>query len=181
MLEKKLLTLASAAAIPACGACFLPPPPLPPPVRSALQSIYRIRVTAKNDSATHHLDPGDLAGQIARAINQQSRKSGARAIVDNAGGDADAVLEIIVENENVEQDLPATPAAIRKTTFFIKDSATLARLGGEVIWRETETGHRIVSDLANENSGAPWMERDVVNSLDWTLSDRLVFRLFYVR
>jgi hypothetical protein len=103
MLEKKLLTLASAAAIPACGACFLPPPPqhppLPPPVRSALQSIHRIRVTAKNDSATHHLDPGDLAGQVASAINQQSRKSGARAIVDNAGGDADAVLEIIVENE----------------------------------------------------------------------------------
>ena len=77
--------------------------------------------------------------------------------------------------------MPATPAAIRKTTFFIKDSATLARLGGEVIWRETETGDRIVSDLANENSDAPWMERDVVNSLDWTLSDRLVYRLFYVR
>lgn len=47
MLEKKLLTLASAAAIVACGACFLPPlpqhPPLPPPVRSALQSIHRVR------------------------------------------------------------------------------------------------------------------------------------------
>jgi hypothetical protein len=185
MLEKKLLTLASAAAILACGACFLPPlpshQPPPPRVRTVLEDLRSIRVTVKNNSATHHLDPAELAAQAASAINWQTGHHGAHAFVDNAGANADAVLEIVVEKETVEQDVPGRAPRTRWITYLIEDSATLTRPDGELLWSETGFGNRIFLDFANENSDDPWSRPDREKSLNRPLVARLVYRMISMR
>src|ERR1035438_9069294 len=97
MLEKKLLTLACAAGILACGACFLPPLPehhRPPPLpaRLALAGIQSIRVSVTNTSESHHLDPSDLALAVTKSINELTNETGVSAYDQRYAGDA--VLEI---------------------------------------------------------------------------------------
>lgn len=185
MLEKKLLTLASAAAILACGACFLPPLPSrrppPPPVRTVLEDLHTLRVTVKNSSATHHLDPDVLAVQMVNAINWQTGRHGAHAFVDSTGANADAVLEFVVEKENVELNFAETASRTRKITYFIEDSATLTRPDGQILWSETGFGNRISLDFADKNSDDPWSERDREKSLNGALAGRLVYRMISVR
>jgi hypothetical protein len=182
MVEKKLLTLAGVVGILACGACFLPPlpqhKPVPPPIRFGLDGVQSIRVEVANASPSHHLDPAALAQKIAETINGQSWKTKVNAHVGKEAGGEDAVLAITVLSESVE---PAPAAKNGRMTFLIKDSATLTRRDGTLVWRETEAGNWITHNVVEENAADAWKVPGVVDGVDRALSARLVFRMFYGR
>jgi hypothetical protein len=182
MVKKKLLVLAGVVGILACGACFLPPlpehEPPPPPVRIGLDGVQSIRVEVANASPSHHLDSAALARKIAETINEQSWKTKVNAHVGKEAGGEDAVLVITVLSETMEA---APPAKTGSMTFHVKDSATLTRLDGALVWRETEAGNWITRNVVEENAADAWKEPGLVDGLDKELSDRLVFRMFYWR
>ncbi len=181
MLEKKLVTLASAAGILACGACFLPPLPQhrpPPPVRIGIEGIQSIRVEVINASTTHRLDPAGLAQQVASTINEHPWNTKINAHVGKEDGEGDAVLEISVLSETIDAETPAKPGNVR---FVIKDSATLTRQDGALVWRETEAGSSIARNVAEGDPADAWKNPALVDGVDKALSNRLVFRMFYGR
>jgi hypothetical protein len=182
MVEKKLLTLAGVLGILACGACFLPPlpqhKPVPPPIHNGLDGVQSIRVEVANASPSRHLDSADLARKIAGAINEQSWKMKVSAHVGKEAEDEDAVLSITVLSEIVESTPPAKTGLM---TFLIKDSATLTRLDGALVWQETEAENWITRNVAEENAMDAWKEPGLVDGMDKALSDRLVLRMFYRR
>jgi hypothetical protein len=180
--RKKLLMLAGMAGILACGACFLPPlpehKPAPPLIRIGLDGVQSIRVEVANAAPSHHLDPRALEQRIAEAINEQSWKTKVNAHVGKEAGDGDAVLVITVLSETV------ATRPVEKTermTFLVKDSATLTRLDGTLVWRENEAENWIERNIAEENAADAWNKPGLANDVDKALSDRLVFRLFHGR
>jgi hypothetical protein len=183
MVEKKLLTLAGVLGILACGACFLPPlpqhKPAPPPIRNGLDGVQSVRVEVANASPSHHLDSDDLARKIAGAINEQSWKTKVSAHVGKEAGGEDAVLVITVLSETAE---PAKSSKSGDLTFLIKDSATLTRLDGALVWRETEAKNWLMQSADNEAyAAAAWKVPNFLNQVDKELSDRVVSRMFYGR
>jgi hypothetical protein len=186
MLEKKLVTVACAAGVLGCGACFLPPlpqhKPPPPPLRIDFGEIRNIRVEVTNASVTHRIEGARLAEEVADEINAQPRISRVSAHVGN-GVEPDAVLRIVVVSESVKEDDPAM-ANPRSVTFFLKDSASLTNRDGGVVWQETEAGSRITRVVDGHAEGGKDLtqtEMDQLDKLDKDLSNRIVFRMFYVR
>lgn len=177
MIEKKLLTLAAVVGILACGACFMGPlpdrQPPPPPIRNGFKMIHSIRVEVANTSPSHHLDPAALARKIAETINDQSQKTKVSAHVGKKAGDGDAVLAITILSETVGSAKPG------RMTFLLKDSATLTRLGGTLVWQETDAGNWITRHVDEENASDAWKEPGLVDGVEKALSGRLVFRIFY--
>jgi hypothetical protein len=97
MLEKKLVTLACAVGILACGACFLPPlrdpaPPLPP----ALASVHIIAIQVEDGTASNLFDPLIMSSATAINFNRLWNEFPLRAEASNAGGPSDAALRIAV-------------------------------------------------------------------------------------
>ena len=182
MVRKKLLTLAGVVGILACGACFLPPlpqhRPAPPPIGNGLDGVQNIRVEVANSSPSHHLNSADLARKIADAINEQSWKMKVSAHVGKEAGVEDAVLAITVSSETV---VSALAAESRRMTFLIKDSATLTRLDGSLVWQETDAEYWITRNVAEVNQADVWKEPGLVDGVNKTLSDRLALRMFYGR
>lgn len=181
LLKKKLLTLSGAVGILVCGACLLPPPlpphpPPRPPVPIGLEGIRSIRVEVANTSPLHHLDPAALAQRIADTINKQSSRMNVKlnAHFGKKAGDGDAVLEFTVLSETLET---VTPAKVGSITFRIEDSATLTRLDGALVWRETEAGSSIVHNVAEGDPSDVWKEPGLVEAL----SKRLVLHMLYGR
>jgi hypothetical protein len=176
MVEKKLLTLACAAGILACGACFLPPlpehqpPPLPP--RLSLQGIQSIQVSVTNASESHHLNPTDLAQSVIQSINEQATETGVSAYDQRYA--RDAVLEIIVLSES------ATPSTTsdKKVSFMIGITATLTRQDGAVIWRETDAKYPFSYNLTSDRSADTWQNAFLRTWLTNMLGTRLVHRMF---
>jgi hypothetical protein len=180
MVEKKLLTVACAVGILACGACFLPPPPerkpQPPPLRIDLTGITTIRVEVANGSETHRLDGADLAGEVARAMNARfGVRPDLRAYAGVDRSDADAELKITVESEALEDD------PTFEGRFVIRDSATLARRDGAVLWQETNSMNRIFLQYLQGNTENVWRQPLVEKRLEAQLASRLVYRMLYVR
>jgi hypothetical protein len=181
MVKKKLLTLAGVVGILACGACFLPElpqhtTPPPPPVHIWLDGVQSIRVEVANASPSHHLDSAALARKIADAINEQSWKTKVNAHVGKQAEGEDAVLAITVLSET------AVPAKSGRLTFLIKDSATLTRLDGALVWRETEAENWLMQSADNEGyAEATWKFPGFLNQVDNQLSARVVYRLLYGR
>jgi hypothetical protein len=159
MLVKKLITLAGALGILACGACFLPdvldrqpPPPLIP----AMQGIKTIAVVATNSSSTHHIDTDRLAVAIAKQINWRHDATKIRAQAGTAAGPADATLSVNIVEES------ATSASVDKSgrttlwTFEPKVSATLTRADGQILWQEKEQAHEVNEPLTTNDEGEAW-------------------------
>lgn len=185
MLEKKLLTLACAVGILACGACFLPPlpehRPPPPPLRLNLDGIQSVRVEAMNISETHHLDPVDLAQGVAHAINEKTWKAGLNAYTGKEAGDADAVLRITILNETVDARGPASQANPGSMTISIKDTATLTRQDGVVVWSETESENSILRHFRQVSPTDAWNDSAAISSAIIAVGNRIVIRMFYIR
>jgi hypothetical protein len=183
MVEKKLLTLAGVVGILACGACFLPPlpqhKPAPPQIRDGFVGIQSIRVEVANTSPSQHLGSADLARKVTDAINEQSWKTKVNAHVGNDAEGEDAVLVITVLSETAES---AKSSKSRRLTFLIKDSATLTRLDGALVWQETEAKNWLMQSADNEEyAAAAWKVTGFLNQVDKELSDRMVSRMFYGR
>jgi len=182
MLEKKLVTLVCAAGILACGACFLPPlpqhRPQPPQVQLDLQGVQSIRVEVTNNSEPHHLDPSELAQAIANSINWRTKETGVNAHVQKEAGDA--ILAITVLNESVTSETtPANGGAVR-WTFEVKTSASLTKLNGQTLWHYTEADSRFSRNFALEGHADAWRDPVLQNWLLASLSQRLVYRMFYL-
>lgn len=177
--RKKLLTLASVVGILACGACFLPPlpehKPAPPPIRNGLDGVQSIRVEVVNASPSHHLVPAALAQRVVTAINSQPWQTNVNAHVGKDAESEDAVLAITVLSETSE----AKPAKTGSTTFLIDDSATLTRLDGSLVWRETDAGNWISYTVDEQHPADAWTIPGLVDGVEKALSDKLVFRMFY--
>lgn len=178
--KKKLLTVAGAVGILACGACL--PPPLPrhapprPPVLIRLEGIHSLRVEVVNVSPGHQLDPAALAQRIADRLNEQSSRMNiaVNAHVGKNVGGGDAVLAITILGETVET---LTPTKIR---ILIQDSATLTRLDGALVWRETEAGTSIARNVAEGYPADAWKDPGLLNGVEKALSNWLVFRMLVI-
>jgi hypothetical protein len=179
MVEKKLLTLACAVGILACGACFLPPLPehQPPPPRIELQGIQSIRVAAANVSELHHIDPSALAKAVANSIELRARETGVNATAQGSAGPADAVLAITVLSESAILSLSSN----KRLSLLINVSATLTRQDGAVIWRETDAAYQFSYSLRSDDSEDVWQSAFLRTWVTNMLSTRIVNRMFYGR
>lgn len=181
MVKKKLLTLAGVLAILASGACLLPPlprhEPPPPPIRRGLDGVRRIRVEVVNSSPSHHLDPAALAQTVAEAINQRSAKTKIGAHFAKEARGEDAVLVITVLSETLE----AAPVEPGTVAFLIRDSATLTRVDGAWVWQEAQAGIWVTRKVEEGYEADVWRTPGLEDSLDKTVSDKLVSRMFAER
>lgn len=185
MLEKKILTVVSAVGILACGACFLPPlperRPPPPPLRLNLDGIQSIRVVATNTSESHHLDPAELEQAVAHAIKEKTWKAGVSAYTEKEVSDADAVLRITILSETVDARGPASQANPGSMTISIKDTATLTRRDGVVVWSETETENSILRHFPQASPTDAWNDSAAISSAIIAVANRIVIRMIYIR
>jgi len=182
MLEKKLVTLVCAAGILACGACFLPPlpqhRPQPPQVQLDLQGVQSIRVEVTNNSASHHLDSSELAQAIANSINWRTKETGVNAHVQKEAGDA--VLAIAVLSEMATPGPILANGGTVRWTFDVKTSASLTKLNGQTIWHSSEAYSRFSRRFAATDQADVWKDPMLQSWLATSLSQRLVYRMFYV-
>lgn len=180
MLEKKLVTLACAAGILACGACFLPPPqqhpPTPPPVRRGLEGVHELRVEVANVSKSHRLEASALAAEVANIVRAQSHGR-ITAHISKEAGDGDAVLRIVISNENATP-VPR-PGESEMWRFEIGTAATLTRTGGALVWTASDQ----VIDLTQSPPGRTpenvWDDPGVTDRLLATIANRLVFPMLF--
>jgi hypothetical protein len=181
MLGKKLLTLACAAGILAFGACFgpihepSPGPPLPP--RIDLQGIRSIQVAVKNVSDSHRINPSDLAQAVVNRINWRTGETGIRAY--NQTYPADAFLDITVLKESATPIRPPFADDVKRWSILVSTSATLTRVDGQVIWRETGFKNAPFHRFAAEDAEKLWTEPTVRELLPLDVSGGLVHRMFY--
>jgi hypothetical protein len=188
MVAKKLLTLACAVGILACGACFLPPSPEPKPqpppqVRIDLTGIRMIRVEVVNSSGTHHLNGADLASEVAGAITARfgarTGRPELRASTGDGQGVEDAVFKITILSESLVEEAPS--AARVSGPFLIGDSATLTRRDGVVLWQETNATNRIYIPIPPSDAGEMWKDLLVEKKLETVLANHLVLRMVFSR
>jgi len=181
MVEKKLLTVASAVGILACGACFLPPLPEPaPPLRNALRGVRTIQITAANDSPSHHIDPSGLAQALMQNLNWKTSETGATAFVTQKAGVLEgAALAITILSEDGKPIPLKDYPSLSRWKVVVKISATLTRQDGSQIWQETGTEYSV--DHVYPRSGAPWDDSHSSNLLASELADRLIGRMLKLR
>ena len=97
MLRKKLLTIACAAGILACGACFLPPlPQRKAPLPPTLASIHLIAIDVEDGTSRTLFDPRIMSNATASKFNQLWTDFPVRAEAFNETAPRDAVLKITV-------------------------------------------------------------------------------------
>jgi hypothetical protein len=109
--QKKLLTLAGAIGILACGACFGPSnykPPPPPPIQIDLRGIHTISVEVTDTSEAHHLDATALSQRVHDVLNIYRNGTGVTAA--EPGKPPDATLKITLLDA---QAIAGPPAAER--------------------------------------------------------------------
>jgi hypothetical protein len=179
MVSKKLITLACAAGIVACGACYLPSPhePPPPPLRIDLSGSEAIRVEVTNASATHHFNPADLSRWIAASINAQRRAGIPPA---RAGGEAvegDAVLRVSLVDESLVS-APTTQGSSNAVQVQLTLDATLTRPDGAIVWQERKHPYRSNGDYILSASGDSWVWKSVRFWVQRDFCNLLVARMF---
>jgi hypothetical protein len=179
MVRKKLITLACAAGIVACGACFLPPPhePPPPPPRIDLSGSRAIRVEVTNASAAQHIDPADLSRWIAVSINAQRRAGIPPARADGKAGEGDAVLRVSIVDESLV-NAPTTQGSSNAVQIQLTLDATLTRPGGAIVWQETKHPYRSNGDYILSASGDSWIWKSEKAWVQHPFCTLLVARMF---
>jgi hypothetical protein len=181
MLAKKLITIAGALGILACGACFIPVqperPPLPPQ-RADLQGVHSIHVVVRNISKGHHLNSDELERQIADDINSWSRSTSVRAhTVDGVKGE-DAVLDVDILSESASEESSTNPDPVHPWDMSFSFSATLAKTDGEVIWRETAVSCSFTRAYANMNADTALDGANVRYWANYFISRKLIYEMF---
>lgn len=160
MLVKKVITLAGALGILACGACFLPPPdrqPPPPTLRQGLQGVKFIDVIVTNLSESHHLGPDLLAIAAVARINGETRFTGIRASTGPVTVPPDAILKIDILSERATPHVRKDSGSNMNWFFEAAFSATLTNHDGQVVWQETNKMHSIWQ-VASGNEAEAWKQ-----------------------
>jgi hypothetical protein len=175
MLKKKLLTLACAAGVLACGACFLPPAPYRPPPGLDLHGVQRIRVEAENVSESHHLGPSGVASAVATSINWLAGETRVAASSQNEAGVAQSVLHVSVLSESM---LPYRSGE-KRLSFQIKISATLTKPNGTLAWRETGAVYSTTYHGPSESTADAWEDPNVQRWVNAEVGSKLANSIFY--
>lgn len=89
----------------------------------------------------------------------------------------DAVLAVTVLSETLE----TKPARNGSRMFHIEDSAKLTRPDGTIVWQEMEARNSIPYNVDEPNGADAWKTPGLVDGVDRELSEKLVFRMFYMR
>lgn len=181
MLEKKLLTLACALGILACGACFLPPlpehrPPAPPPPIASL-GVNNICVSVTNRSDAPHIDPAVFAGRVIVNINRRSPAGAPRARFCG-GASPDATLQISIAGESVALEQSNPPSANLRYTFHLRIDATLVTPDGAVLWTDSRPDYQS-NTLTLPGSANPWKSPGFDAWVHHQVCDRLVSRMLF--
>jgi hypothetical protein len=180
MLVKKLITLACAVGILACGACFLPPPRMhtpPPPVRPNFLGINRIRIVTSNTSPTQHLDAAQLSIWLASQISAQARGATITGFSAQQPGNEDAVLEVTILSESATPLTGTNPGDKQNWELRLSLTAVLTRNDGQVAWRESDGNYTTSRVLAKEPEPDIWKEPVVQGWLTRGVGNRLVYRM----
>jgi hypothetical protein len=181
MVEKKLLTLACAVGILACGGCFLLPDPKPPalPVRIDVSGIRTIGVEVLNSSETHHLDPNTLARRIRDMITLQARDVKVKAVLrkGTAIGNEDATLQVTILGEHGEPEQPESRSMDAKWDFQVRVSAILTKKNGTVVWRESNPDYRFSTEVPPVKPAEILAHPSMQYFLTDGISERLVARM----
>jgi hypothetical protein len=183
MLREKLLTIACAVGILACGACFLPPidsPPHPtaPPLREALRGIKTIRVVVDDASEAHTLDPSELASCIAGALRSRVWRTHVELEDQETPQAGDAVLHIKLIKVTSTTD-PGTNEMARLWFLEVALSATLIDAHGQTIWQQNHPPYDLRIDSQSDNPTAVWKEPQVRAWLSYGVSDNVLDKMFY--
>jgi hypothetical protein len=162
MLEKKVLTLAGALGILACGACFLPPlpyhQPAPTPRHVDFTGIHLIRVKVSDVEGKNQVNPADLAQAVAVKINMLGQAAGLSAQAGDLKEGPDATLEISIGNEYVISDSSASEGRLGNWTVTVWTSAVLMKPHGEVMWRDPEVLNKYKANLIASGPEAVWKD-----------------------
>jgi hypothetical protein len=178
MIAKKLVTLAGAVGILACGACFLPPLPQhnpPPPLSPALASVHSIAIQVENGTADNFFDPLMMSKATAANFNRLWKEYRVRAEAFNAGEPNDAVLRIIV----VRKTTSCTPEnkGIQFCSFEVIASFTFTAADGRVLQSKPEEhskfGFWIKGNSLPETWNSNRFRQDAAYALAMTAGDSL--------
>jgi hypothetical protein len=172
MLKKKLLTLACALGILACGACFLPPdrsnpPPLPPPLRESLRRIRTIRVEAANQAGPGPINPVDLALAVATDINANALGRHVRARVASSP-ECDAHLQVTIQSETASHT-----SGVANWHIAVGVSSILSGRDGRVLWSETHF-YSLNRPFAENAPDQLWQHKEIQSWLAWSLVKRML-------
>jgi hypothetical protein len=180
MAGKKLLTLACAVGILACGACFLPPLPPPKPKPGIyLHSIRSIGVSVRNETESHHVNPSLLQQAAVMHINLLTNGIQVNAVGQGPVASDDAVLEVAIVNERVSEFPPSHPGGCRELEFQISVYATLTRKDGRVMWQETNDQQTVSACLTRAEPSDAWNDQAQQFWLMDTVGKRLAYHMFY--
>ena len=184
MLKKKLLTLACAVGILACGACFAPDlidkahrPPPPPPAVIDLRGIHSIGVVVTNDSGLPALDGAMFAEQVRDSINFRTPGIHVKAQLKTDPDRADALLTISVLNERVVSAPAANGTGYGSWTVHFDLSAKLVTRDGRVIWSEANSGYEFPVNAPATDASTILQASQ--RRAAYQLGTRIVHRMFY--
>ena len=185
MLRKKLLTVACALGILACGACFLPPLPAPRPtappvpIQPRWHDIYGVRVVATDVSDAHHVDGENLAMKVANRINWMARDTGIRAVASSQPGSEQAVLELKILKESATQSTFTSTSTQDRWLFSIEASVSLTDRNGQVLWQDPEPAVTYQTRYPWVTSIDRWNHGGMGQSLPEFLGERVAYRALY--
>ncbi len=192
MLEKKLVTLACAAGILACGACFGPaphqgppasspawmsPPRINPPKPIDLTGIPGILVKVTNAAETRHVAPQVLNRMIASKFNFHEHSYIPRAYTQGAPKPGDAVLQVTIVKEitGTEAAIDAQGPPGQFLDLFM--DASLTKVDGTIIWSESNLHFRFGGTALWAQSPNPWSSWDFKDWLSNRVAGWLYFRI----
>jgi len=177
MIERKILTLAGAAGILACGACFLPPLPGPkPPLPPALASVHIIAIHVEDGTAGNLFDPLIMSNATVGNFNRLWKEFPVRAVSSNSAGPKDATLRINV----LRKTASCAPAdkGHQFCSFDLISSFTLTAADGRILQSKPEERSKLGIWLKGDSLPETWNSnpflQDAAYALAMTAGDKLL-------
>ena len=172
MLKQKLIALAGAVGILACGACFGPgeyrPPPPPPLVKERIRAL---RVVVTDGSAERHLDADALEALVVRQMNALAGADGLRAYPhDQQAEKVDAVLQIRLTAGSARVRRPAAEGKPAEWVVHVGVAEELMRADGSEVWRQTVPDIPLDASLASGKQEDVWNDHGVLGGLAYRLA-----------
>jgi hypothetical protein len=168
MIEKKLLTLAGAAGILFCGACFLPPPPEHAPLPPVLAAVHVIAIHVEDRTAGNLFDPLVMSNATASNFNRLWKEFPVRAVAFNAGGPSDAALSIAVLRK-MASCVPADKGH-QFCTFELISSFTLTGADGRILRSKPEERSKLGIRLKGDSLPQTWNSNPFLEDAGYALA-----------
>ncbi len=172
MLRSKLLAVAAVLAILACGACFLPPSPQPPPkIPPYLNGTRTLAMKVEDMSSADHFDPGTINAATADNFNRFWKDSQLRAEPWNSTSTADVVLHITVLSKS------SSPGQrFKDKQFWIwtitADYTITAQDDGRLLWQLSQQKISFPFKLNAASAFPSWNSNEVINAAAYNLAIR---------